>query len=153
MAPFEANCSTSNEIETEELSDDLNPEPEVPMFTPSTLDSQMAVPGHATIKTRKHRKQQTSKGNCIGQLTHLSPENLGVNWKCKQRIDSTPHFNGRGTRANAVPTYVILKHNLEYILTLEIEYLNKVILMWQAFNMDDPRIKVEGLHVSKYSKF
>ena len=58
-----------------------------------------------------------------------------------------PQFVGRLNRGPKVPCYVVIRNNEEYLPTMEIEYSDKLILMWQAVDMDDFHIESGGLKV------
>ena len=66
---------------------------------------------------------------------------MGINPVCKKYIDLCPQFVGRLNRGPKVPCYE------EYLPTLEIEYIDKLILMWQAVDMGDFHVKSGGLKV------
>ena len=92
-------------------------------------------------------KQLPCKGVCIGNLSHLSADAFGINPVCKKDIDLCPQFVGRLNRGPKVPCYVVIRNNEEYLPSVEIEYIDKLILMWQAVDMDDFHIKSGGLKV------
>ena len=92
-------------------------------------------------------KQLPCKGVCIGNLSHLSADAFGINPVCKKDIDLCPQFVGRLNRGPKVPCYVVIRNNEEYLPSVEIEYIDKLILMWQAVDMDDFHIKSSGLKV------
>jgi len=100
-------------------------------------------------KAAVNEERRTCKGVCIGNLNHLSVDDFGVNPVCKADIDRCPQFIGRINRGPKVPCYVIIRNNEEYLPSMEIEYIDKLILMWQAVDMDDYHIKASGLKVNK----
>jgi len=100
-------------------------------------------------KAAVNEERRTCKGVCIGNLNHLGVDDFGVNPVCKADIDRCPQFIGRINRGPKVPCYVIIRNNEEYLPSMEIEYIDKLILMWQAVDMDDYHIKASGLKVNK----
>ena len=101
------------------------------------------------LSSIKKNRTAVCKGVCIGNLNHLGVDNFGVNPVCKADIDRCPQFIGRINRGPKVPCYVIIRNNEEYLPSMEIEYIDKLILMWQAVDMDDYHIKATGLKVNK----
>jgi len=101
------------------------------------------------LSSIKKNRTAVCKGVCIGTLNHLSADAFVVNPVCKAEIDRCPQFIGRINRGPKVPCYVIIRNNEEYLPSMEIEYIDKLILMWQAVDMDDYHIKATGLKVNK----
>ena len=120
------------------------------LFPVATSDNRTAL---SSIKKKKrttvNEVRRTCKGVCIGTLNHLSADAFVVNPVCKAEIDRCPQFIGRINRGPKVPCYVIIRNNEEYLPSMEIEYIDKLILMWQAVDMDDYHIKASGLKVNK----
>ena len=118
--------------------------PELPLLKATT---DHGFTGESSIRIKKTFKQLPCKGVCIGNLCHLSADAFGINPVCKKDIDLCPQFVGRLNRGPKVPCYVVIRNNEEYLPSVEIEYIDKLILMWQAVDMDDFHIKSSGLKV------
>jgi len=103
--------------------------------------------GVSSVTIKKTVKQPTCKGVYISNLSHPSADAFGINPVCKKDIDLCPQFVGRLNSGPKVPCYVVIRNNEEYLPTMEIEYSDKLILMWQAVDMDDFHIKSGGLKV------
>ena len=104
--------------------------------------------GESSIRIKKTVKQLPCKGICIGNLCHLSADAFGINPVCKKKKSIFVRiFFGRLNRGPKIPCDVVIRNNEEYLLSMEIEYINKLILMWQAVDMNDFHIKSNGLKV------
>ena len=115
--------------------------PELPLLKATTDHG-------SSIRIKKTVKQLPCKGVCINNLCHLSADAFGINPVCKKDIDRCPQFVGRLNRGPKVPCYVVIRNNEEYLPSVvEIEYIDRLILMWQAVDMDDFHIKSSGLKV------
>ena len=125
------------------MSNHLEPELRI-QFPPANV-------GGTVVFSRTLKKKVTKKpkvgGICIGELPNYSADDMGINRACKNVIDSLPQFCGRESRGVKIPYYVLLRQKIEYSPTVEMEYIDRLILSWQAFDMDDPHIKSAGITV------
>jgi len=118
-------------------------------FPVATSEKRTALSSIKKKRTAVIEERRTCKGVCIGTLNHLSADSFGVNPVCKDEIDRCPQFIGRINRGPKVPCYATIRNNEEYLPSKEIEYIDNLILMWQAVDMDDYHIKSSGLKVNK----